>query len=109
MSYVDSNLTTGEQVAYRAAVHWAVFFTLRALLTLFIAPVIERATSEFAVTNRRVIIKVGLISRRTLELKLEEIESIGVDQRFLTIANPLGFRKAVNEAAEAYARESRGA
>ena len=126
MSYVDSNLAAGEQVTYRAVLHWAAFLTVRALLTLFIAPLVDRATSEFAVTNRRVIIKVGLVSRRTVELRLEKIESIGVDQgivgrilgfgtivvkgtggtneRFENIARPLDFRKAVNDAGEAHGR-----
>jgi hypothetical protein len=35
---------------------------------------------EWLLTSRRVIIKVGLISRRTIEMNLERIESIGVDQ-----------------------------
>lgn len=33
-----------------------------------------------AVTNKRVIIKTGLISRRTVELNLAKIENIAVDQ-----------------------------
>jgi uncharacterized membrane protein YdbT with pleckstrin-like domain len=129
VGYVEDNLVAGEQVTYRAELHWIVFVSLKALFTLFILPLIERATSEFAVTNRRVIIKVGLISRRTVELKLEKIESIGVDQSisgrvfgygtivvkgtggtnepFRGIARPLEFRKAVNEASEAHAREAR--
>jgi uncharacterized membrane protein YdbT with pleckstrin-like domain len=126
MGYVEQNLITGERVTYRAELHWVVFVSLKALLTLFLLPVVERATSEFAVTSRRVIIKVGLISRRTVELNLEKIESIGVDQSILGrifgygtivvngtggthepfrgIARPLEFRKAVNEASEAHVR-----
>ncbi len=127
MGYVEQNLIAGERVTYRADLHWMVFVSLKALLTLFLLPVIERATSEFAVTSRRVIIKVGLISRRTVELKLEKIESIGVEQSILGrifgygtivvngtggthepfrgIARPLEFRKAVNEASEAHVQE----
>ncbi len=123
MGYVESNLMAGEQVTYRARLHWVVFVSLKALFTLFIAPLVARATSEFAVTNRRVIIKVGLVSRRTVELNLEKVESIGVDQPILgrlfgygqivvvgtggtrepfpAIADPMGFRRAVNEATEA--------
>src|SRR5207245_8923734 len=37
-------------------------------------------TSEFAVTNKRVVIKVGLIRRRTLGFLLAKVESIGVAQ-----------------------------
>jgi len=128
VGYVEQNLIAGERVTYRARLHWMVFVSLKALFTLFLSPVIERATSEFAVTSRRVIIKVGLISRRTVELRLEKIESIGVDQSILGrifgygtivvngtggthepfrgIARPLEFRKAVHEASEAPVREA---
>jgi uncharacterized membrane protein YdbT with pleckstrin-like domain len=41
---------------------------------------IRASTSEFAVTNRRVLVKVGFIKRRTLELMLNKVELIGVDQ-----------------------------
>ena len=37
-------------------------------------------TSEFAVTDRRVLVKVGLLSVHTLELMLPKVEAIGVDQ-----------------------------
>ncbi len=123
MGYVESNLMAGEQVTHRTRLHWTVFVSLKALLTLFISPLVARATSEFAVTNRRVIIKVGLVSRKTVELNLEKVESIGVEQSvlgrilgygtivvvgtggtkepFLHIADPMGFRRAVNLATEA--------
>ena len=74
-------------------------------------------TSEFAVTNKRVIIKRGLVCRHTLELLLTKVESVGVDQgiagrilgygsivvigtggtreSFQNIAQPLEFRKQV--------------
>jgi uncharacterized membrane protein YdbT with pleckstrin-like domain len=41
------------------------------------------ATSEFAVTNKRVTVKVGLINRGTLELVLAKVETIGVEQTIL--------------------------
>jgi membrane protein YdbS with pleckstrin-like domain len=40
-------------------------------------------TSEFAVTSRRVMVKIGFVSVHTLELLLAEIESIAVDQSML--------------------------
>ena len=39
-----------------------------------------RSSSEFAVTNRRVLIKVGVVGRHSLELLLSKIEGIGEDQ-----------------------------
>ena len=44
---------------------------------------IRMKTSEFAVTTKRVIIKVGFIRRRTMELLLGQVEAIGVDQGIL--------------------------
>ncbi|MDP9339638.1 MAG: PH domain-containing protein [Acidobacteriota bacterium] len=38
----------------------------------------KRNATEMAVTNRRVLIKTGLGSRRTLDLMLSRVESIGV-------------------------------
>lgn len=123
VGYVMDNLMKTERILYEGKLHWTIYFSLRALLTLFIAPLIARRSSEFAVTNRRVMIKVGLWQRRTLELNLSKVESIEVDQsswgrlfgfgsievigtggtreRFERIGAPLAFRKAVFEAAEA--------
>ncbi len=99
----------------------AAIITGAILLVLAIVVVLPRfiryATSEFAVTDKRVIFKVGLIHRHTLELVLAKIETVGVDQSipgrifnygtiivtgtggtqepFKDIANPLAFRKQV--------------
>jgi uncharacterized membrane protein YdbT with pleckstrin-like domain len=79
-SYVQANLLKDEQVVYETRLHWITFVSLSGLLTLFIAPLIARACSEFAITNRRVIIKTGFLSRKTLEMNLSKIESVNVDQ-----------------------------
>lgn len=73
-------------------------------------------TSEFAVTNRRVIMKQGFIRRKTMELMLGKVDSLSVDQgilgrilgfgtvrvsvatenqNFRFLANPLEFRRQV--------------
>lgn len=82
-NYVNKNLIADEHVHYETSYHWIIFCNLRGLLTAFIAPLIDRYTSEFAITNKRVIIKIGLISRRTLEMNLSKIESVNVDQGIL--------------------------
>jgi hypothetical protein len=82
----------GEQIEYRANLHWLVFvlpillliaaiwlFSVGGNIAKFLAlilivgvlvtglhAVIERMTSEFAVTNKRVLIKTGLIRRHSL-------------------------------------------
>ena len=118
-SYVNQNLISGERVEYETTYHWIIFLNLRALFTLFIAPIIDRWTSEFAITNKRVIIKIGWISRKTVELNLSKIESVNVDQSFwgrilgygdirligtggtrevfVKLANPLEFRRKFQE------------
>jgi uncharacterized membrane protein YdbT with pleckstrin-like domain len=117
--YVRNNLITGEIVEYETTYHWIIFLSFRALFTLFIAPLLDRYTDEFAITNKRVIIKTGLISRKTVELNLSKIESVNVDQTimgrifgfgtitiigiggtreaFVNIRKPLEFRKKFQE------------
>jgi uncharacterized membrane protein YdbT with pleckstrin-like domain len=81
--YVDNNLVKEEQVEHETTYHWIIFCNLRAILTLFIAPHIDKYTDEFAITNKRVIIKTGLISRKTFEMNHSKIESVNVDQGIL--------------------------
>lgn len=118
-NYVKNNLISGEKVEYETTYHWVIFLSLRALFTLFIAPIVDRYTDEFAITNKRVVIKTGLISRKTIELNLSKIESVNVDQTimgrifgfgtisiigiggtretFVNIRKPLEFRKKFQE------------
>ncbi len=81
-SYVDSVLVRGERVEYQAKLHWRIYFTAKAFFTLWISPIIRQKTSEFVITNKRIIMKTGLISRKTFEMNLQKIESVNVDQSF---------------------------
>jgi uncharacterized membrane protein YdbT with pleckstrin-like domain len=49
----------------------------------------KRSATEIAVTNRRVIIKTGMAARRSLEIMLPKVESIGVEESVL--GRMLGF------------------
>jgi len=82
-NYVDNNLIKGETVAFETTYHWIIFLHWRSLLTLFIAPALARWSDEFAITNHRIIIKIGLISRRTVEMNLSKVETVNVDQSIL--------------------------
>lgn len=86
-------------------------------MLLAVGPAIERATTELAVTNRRVIHKRGFMQRHTIEMSRSQIESVDVDQSILGrlmnygdvvvhgtgttpepfrfIADPLRFRSAI--------------
>ncbi|TAK45596.1 MAG: PH domain-containing protein [Saprospiraceae bacterium] len=81
--YITTHLIKGEQVEYWAELHWIIFFTRKALLSLFLAPVIQRWTTEFAITNKRVVNKTGWIKRKTFEMNLSKIESVNVNQTIL--------------------------
>lgn len=111
MGYVESSLLPDEQIVYKATLHWKIFLPcwfiiLIGIVLLIFQPVgagvvtfiglliglrtfIKHKTSEFAVTSKRVIIKVGFIHRQTLELLLRQVEAISVDQTLL--GRMLGF------------------
>jgi uncharacterized membrane protein YdbT with pleckstrin-like domain len=102
MGYIESNLLLDENIVYKARLHSIIFWKPCALIFLgivfliiqpivgaiviasgvfaLISPMIDYTTSEFGVTNKRVIIKVGFLRRRTLELLLRHVEAISVDQ-----------------------------
>jgi uncharacterized membrane protein YdbT with pleckstrin-like domain len=83
----------------------------------------KRNATEMAVTNRRILIKSGILSRRTIEMLLSRVESIvitesffgrmlgygtvvvrgtgGTPEPFNLIANPTEFRRHVQEQIEA--------
>src|ERR1017187_8588604 len=146
MSYVDKNLNAGEKVAFRTTLHPIVFLATAILAVLAMAFLIQRATrdigyfilglallvgaytaiwystSEFAVTTSRVIIKIGWLSQRTVELQLSKVEGIVVEQGiigrlfdygsiivggtggtkepFALIRAPIAFRKQVQQQIE---------
>ncbi len=52
-------------------------------LLLILIAIINRSTTELALTNRRIIVKRGLVSRNTIEMNLGKIESIHVNQGLL--------------------------
>ena len=158
MSYVESQLLPNEQIQYRAHLHRIMYFWpvvgvlagavaailgrqtpeiwIPAAAVLAISAIalgwkaLARRTYEFAVTDTRVIIKVGWIRRRTLETMLGKIEGIGVDQtvwgrllgygtivvtgtggtheEFSMIAAPLEFRKRVQGEIAATEARNRG-
>ncbi len=75
MGYVEKNLIAGEQVVYKTTYHWIIFFSLKSIVSLFIIPMIQRSTDQFAVTNKRIIIKTGLIYRKIGEMNINKIET----------------------------------
>lgn len=109
-----SSMLRPDQMQY-ARIGGGVLLAVGAIL--IIAAFIRRNSVEMAVTNKRVTVKVGLVSRNTEEMMLTRIESIMVDQSlmgrmmgygtitlrgvggtpdpFPRIAHPLEFRRQV--------------
>jgi uncharacterized membrane protein YdbT with pleckstrin-like domain len=64
---------------------WGVvglFAVAGGLIALFVAW-LKRATTEIAVTNRRIIYKTGLIRRNTIEMNMDKVETVDVEQSVL--------------------------
>jgi uncharacterized membrane protein YdbT with pleckstrin-like domain len=103
MSYIESSLIPGERIVYLARLHWIVFlwsavFLILAfvgfasgyesiglvflLISVFkgIFSLLDYLTSEFGLTNMRILFKIGWIRRRTFEMFLTKVEGIGVEQ-----------------------------
>jgi len=140
MSYVDNSLIPDEQVVFRARLNRIIFLPPIVLLAISIwllsygvplgaesvlaiailwglVKYVDYASSEFAVTNKRVIIKVGVLRRRTVEMLNTKVEAVAVNQGILGrifgygnivvtgtggtnepfngISSPLEFRRAV--------------
>ena len=132
-SYVDQVLTKDEKVLHvgNTSVWSLSFLIILGFLFLFafglglifwVIAYIKFKTTELAITNKRVIAKFGFISRKTIEINIQKIESIQVDQSVIGrifnygtlivsgagnpqapipgISNPMAFRQAFVEAQE---------
>lgn len=130
MSYIQQSLGQGETLIARAHFHW--WYTFKALLALiflgifiigiviFIAMMMKKWTTEIGVTTHRFVEKTGLISLKTYEIALPNIEGVKVVQSFWgrilgyghlriegsgvdfveipDIADPIAFRAAIETA-----------
>ena len=143
MSYIQNNLQAGEEIKYKADIHWYIFaypvillllsvffssaqtgffhyvslFLLLSGLFQLIKRILLKMGTEYVVTNKKVILKSGILSRDALELVLNECEGIrinqslmgrmlgfgsivvttgGVTNKFDFITNPIKFRNEIN-------------
>ncbi len=68
---------------FTAAMHWLAGLLFVAAAMLLFVGWFRRWTTEVAVTNKRIIYKRGFISRYTIEMNLDKVESVDVDQSIL--------------------------
>ena len=109
MASLDDQLLAGERIVYRTRPHWILFggplflavvgialgVTLQlaagdywyvgavligVALLLAVPPTIRYLSSDFAVTDKRVLARMGILHRQALETLLTKIEGIGVEQ-----------------------------
>jgi len=113
MAYIDENLLQGEKLAHTTTLHWIIFlkpfllfiFSFIVMILIWDADIdilkwiyyglyiisfglasietIKLITTEFGVTNKRVIIKKGIIQRDSLEIFLHKVSGIQVNQKIL--------------------------
>ncbi|MDL2282857.1 PH domain-containing protein [Parabacteroides sp. OttesenSCG-928-G06] len=143
MNYLKTNLQLGEDIIYVSKLHYALFFQpalffllgwwlyaadikvlhYGGVLLLFMGVVslvqriMVKIGSVYAVTNKRVILKTGIISRRAVDLVLAKCEGLHINQSVLGrilgfgtitittggatssypyIANPMQFKREIN-------------
>ena len=91
MSYIEQSLSAGEKIESVFKLHWTAWvpvwlWVLLAIptigITLFVAlyAYLRLKYQEQGVTNKRVILKKGIIGRQTEEMKLKSIETVEIDQ-----------------------------
>lgn len=94
MGYVEDSLSHGERIEFKFKLHWICWVPvgislllgiytsgLTWLLALYQALRIH--FTELAVTNKRVILKTGIIARHTEEMKMMSIETVEIRQGIL--------------------------
>lgn len=130
MGYVEKSLADDEIIVLKAKFHWTVHLAAWAALLflgvalvgiyIFLRLIIWIWTTEIAVTDRRLLVKRGWLTRKTEELSLSSVEELNIVQGFWgrlldfgkliiagtgageiitpPIADPVGFRRAVSQA-----------
>lgn len=85
MPYISENLNPDEKIIFETRLHWLmIIITLLWGWILFFIPVVvvflKYLTTEFALTNQRIVIKYGVFSRKIEEAPLDKIQNISLRQ-----------------------------
>jgi uncharacterized membrane protein YdbT with pleckstrin-like domain len=91
MSYIEESLSSGEKVEGLFKFHWFAWVPMCLWLILGLATFgltwlvalyefLKLRFTEQGVTNKRVILKKGIISRKTEEMKVTSIETVEIEQ-----------------------------
>lgn len=91
MSYIEDSLSDGEEIKELFKLHWfskipMIIWVILALptfgvtLLLAIWEFLRLRSIEQGITNKRVILKTGIISRNSEEMKISSIETVEIVQ-----------------------------
>ncbi len=89
MAYIDESLSAGEEIAALFELHWVTRIPMVLWLLLIVTfpfaiyEYLRLRHTEQGVTNKRVVFKTGIISRKSEEMKLGSIETVEIDQGIL--------------------------
>jgi uncharacterized membrane protein YdbT with pleckstrin-like domain len=91
MSYIEESLSNGEKIEALFRLHWfawvpmwlwlilgLVTFGLTWLIAVY--ELLRLRCTEQGVTNKRVVLKKGIVSRKSEEMKVTSIETVEIDQ-----------------------------
>lgn len=87
--YVESNLMADEKIAFKFKWHWIYYLVPIFLCFFFIGiPIliyrfVLLKTSEVAITDRRLLGKFGILSKRVIDVPLDKIDNFNMNQSFL--------------------------
>ena len=91
MSYIEDSLSAGEKIESIFKLHWFAWMPMWLWIILAIPTIgltlivalyefLRLRFTELGVTNKRVVLKKGIISRKTEEMKLTSIETVEINQ-----------------------------
>ena len=126
---VNSATSQGARAAYSTSIMAGGVILLVVALIYIGIGILKRNATEMAVTDKRLVVKVGVADRRTLELLLQKVESIAVEESLMgrvlgygtvivhgtggtpepfdRMAHPIEFRKQVQQQIEKLLETSR--
>ncbi len=85
MSYIEKTLTTDEEVVSIFSIN-KLFYVIPALTSVILIGIpafFKLIFTEYGLTNKRVIVKTGVIGRSTEELNLAKVETVELRQTIL--------------------------
>jgi len=69
-------------VALIASVFWAVVAAVVLIALVVLAGLIKRTATDYMVTNQRLYIRRGILSKKVQQTRIDRVQNVNTDQRF---------------------------